>query len=86
MNNKEQLSDRAKSRLYGMTSFVCSIWTIQTLIKAITIKSLWSWPNIIFYLSMIIVIFYTGLSAYQMMKLDKINSSVTKPKSKSDYT
>lgn len=64
--NKE-LNDLAKSRLYGLTSIVCSIWLVQSIYETIQQKQeIFTVLNIIFYLSIIIVIVYTAFSAYEM--------------------
>ncbi len=65
------MNGKAKARFYGLTSIVCTAWVIQTIVQAVKAGTLWTWLNLIFYISMLLVIIYTGLSAYQMWKADK---------------
>ncbi|PNY18438.1 carbon starvation protein [Streptococcus parauberis] len=61
--NKE-LNSASKARLYGLTSIVCSIWLIQTIYQTIKLgEPIFSFLNIVFYISIIIVVVYTAISA-----------------------
>ncbi|MGT2666102.1 hypothetical protein ACVRYP_02090 [Streptococcus rifensis] len=71
--NKE-MSDHAKARLYGLTALVCSFWLGQSIYDTIVAnQKLVTVLNIIFYLSMIIVIGYTAYSSYELFKKIKKN-------------
>jgi len=66
--NKE-LDDIAKSRLYGLTSIVCSIWLLQSGYKTmVSEQNLLTISNIVFYLSILIVIAYTAYSSLEIRK------------------
>ena len=62
MENKMEMNDKSKSRLYLLTSMICLIWLGQVIFKAWQTSSLWSIANLVFYASMIIVVGYTGYS------------------------
>ncbi|MFV0556495.1 MAG: hypothetical protein ACK5LM_05290 [Lactovum sp.] len=66
-----EMTDKAKSRLYALTSIACGVWLIQAVMKAVEQGQFWSYLNLIFYFSMLIVISYTSYSAYELWKLEK---------------
>lgn len=72
---KNELDAKSKFRLYGLTSMVCSFWLIQTVCETIQMgKNLLTVLNLIFYSSLIIVIFYTAYSSFGEYKKSRENS------------
>lgn len=63
------MNDKAKSRLYALTSITCFAWLIQAMFQDNQKGHMWSLLNLIFYGSIIFVILYTAYSAVQMHKL-----------------
>ncbi|MDR0297064.1 MAG: carbon starvation protein [Streptococcaceae bacterium] len=72
--NKE-LNPTQKSRLYGLTALVCAFWLGQSILKAVKSENLLSVYNVIFYISLILVISYTSFSAYQLWSENRNNST-----------
>lgn len=63
-----EMNEKAKSRLYGLTSILCLGWLGQAAYQAWKSDQLWTILNLIFYVSMIIVVAYTGFSAFESRK------------------
>lgn len=79
--NKE-LSDVSKSRLYALTAIVCAAWLGQSIYQTIEKgQQVFTVLNIIFYLSILLVVVYTSYSAYEMWKLTKNKSKTDSKKS-----
>lgn len=69
---KNQMDAKAKSRLYGLTSVVCSIWLVQTIYETIQAGKILLTPlNLIFYSSLILVITYTAYASFDEHKKGK---------------
>ena len=62
------MNDKAKSRLYTLTSIACFGWLVQVILQNRQTGEMWSMLSLIFYGCMIIVILYTAYSAVQMWK------------------
>lgn len=65
-----ELSNKAKVRLYVFTSLSCLLWLGQSIYEAISLEQeVFSIYNIIFYLSLLIVMGYTAYSAYSLWRI-----------------
>lgn len=76
------MNDKAKTRLYALTSLVCTAWVIQTIVQALEKGNLWTWLNLIFYGSMFLVILYTAYSAFVGWKALRSEEKEKKKQSK----
>ena len=63
------MNDKAKSRLYALTSITCFAWLVQAMLQDRQKGQMWSLYSLIFYGCIIIVILYTAYSAVQMWKM-----------------
>lgn len=68
----KELNEASKSRLYGLTAIFCSLWLIQSIYDTIQAQQkVFTWLNIIFYLSLFLVIVYNVYSACKIKKAFK---------------
>lgn len=63
------MNDKAKSRLYALTSITCFAWLVQAMLQDRQKGQMWSLLSLIFYGCIMIVILYTAYSAVQMRKM-----------------
>lgn len=63
------MNHKAKSRLYALTSIICFVWLVQTMLQNRQEGRMWSPLSLIFYGCIIIVVLYTAFSAVQMRKM-----------------
>ncbi len=67
-----ELSNKSKMRLYLLTSLSCFLWLIQVVYETVSSKQdVFSIYNVIFYISLMIVIAYTSYSAYSLWQSEK---------------
>lgn len=67
-----ELSNKSKMRLYLLTSLSCFLWLIQVVYEMVSSKQdVFSIYNVIFYISLMIVIAYTSYSAYSLWQSEK---------------
>ncbi|WEG12490.1 hypothetical protein PU629_20705 [Pullulanibacillus sp. KACC 23026] len=64
------MNDKAKARLYTLTSISCFAWLVQAMLQDRQKGQMWSLLNLIFYGCIILVILYTAYSAVQMWKMN----------------
>lgn len=62
------MNNKAKMRLYALTSIVCFAWLVQTMLQNRENGQMWSLLSLIFYGCMILVVLYTAFSAVQIWK------------------
>lgn len=58
-----KINEKARSRMYGLTSAACALWLIQSLTEASKDGSLMSWPTIILSLCLTVVTLYCAVCA-----------------------
>jgi F0F1-type ATP synthase membrane subunit b/b' len=63
----KNLTDKAQSRLYALTSLACIVWLVQSSIEASNDGSIWTLWNIFFSICLLVVIGWTGWEAITMM-------------------
>jgi hypothetical protein len=63
------MNDKAKMRLYALTSIACFAWLVDAIVQDHQKGQTWSFLSLIFYTCMIIVILYTAYSALQIWKI-----------------
>lgn len=57
------MSTKAHARLSALTALACFVWLAQAVYTAMRKNQLWYWPNVVFYLSMALIVGYTGYVA-----------------------
>lgn len=59
-----KLNARATARLYAITCVACVVWLAQSLVEAESDGTITHWSTIVFALCLLVVIAWTGYSAF----------------------